>query len=464
MTPFVHLHVHTQYSLLDGQSGVPNLVDKALADGMAGIAITDHGNMFGVKEIYNYVNGGCLKGYKKKLEKAEKSGDTAKAEKIKGWIDRIKNTDFRLIIGCEMYVANGDLHERSDKRDTGRHLVVLAKNETGYKNLIKLVSKAWTEGFYSHPRTDKKELAEHREGLIVASACLGGEIPKLIAHGNIEQAEQAVQWWKEIFGDDYYIELQRHRTDKPGGNTSTYPIQERVNPELIRIARKFGIKLIATNDVHFVNEEDAEAHDRLICVSTNNYLSDPDRMRYTKQEWMKSQQEMNDIFSDIPEALENTLEIVKKVEHYSIDHGPIMPFFEIPTEFGTEEEYRSRLTEQDLFDEFTRDENGNVVLSQEDAEAKIKKLGGYDKLYRIKFEADYLAKLAYEGAKKRYGDPLSEEMMERIKFELHIMKTMGFPGYFLIVQDFINAARQQLGVSVGPGRGSAAGSCVAYCL
>ncbi len=464
MTPFVHLHVHTQYSLLDGQSGVPNLVDKALADGMAGIAITDHGNMFGVKEIYNYVNGGCLKGYKKKLEKAEKSGDTAKAEKIKGWIDRIKNKDFRLIIGCEMYVANGDLHERSDKRDTGRHLVVLAKNETGYKNLIKLVSKAWTEGFYSHPRTDKKELAEHREGLIVASACLGGEIPKLIAHGNIEQAEQTVQWWKEIFGDDYYIELQRHRTDKPGGNTSTYPIQERVNPELIRIARKFGIKLIATNDVHFVNEEDAEAHDRLICVSTNNYLSDPDRMRYTKQEWMKSQQEMNDIFSDIPEALENTLEIVKKVEHYSIDHGPIMPFFEIPTEFGTEEEYRSRLTEQDLFDEFTRDENGNVVLSQEDAEAKIKKLGGYDKLYRIKFEADYLAKLAYEGAKKRYGDPLSEEMMERIKFELHIMKTMGFPGYFLIVQDFINAARQQLGVSVGPGRGSAAGSCVAYCL
>lgn len=464
MTPFVHLHVHTQYSLLDGQSGVPNLVDKALADGMAGIAITDHGNMFGVKEIYNYVNGGCLKGYKKKLEKAEKSGDTAKAEKIKGWIDRIKNKDFRLIIGCEMYVANGDLHDRTDKRDTGRHLVVLAKNETGYKNLIKLVSKAWTEGFYSHPRTDKKELAEHREGLIVASACLGGEIPKLIAHGNIEQAEQTVQWWKETFGDDYYIELQRHRTDKPGGNTTTYPIQERVNPELIRIARKFGIKLIATNDVHFVNEEDAEAHDRLICVSTNNYLSDPDRMRYTKQEWMKSQQEMNDIFPDIPEALENTLEIVKKVEHYSIDHGPIMPFFEIPTEFGTEEEYRSRLTEQDLFDEFTRDENGNVVLSQEDAEAKIKKLGGYDKLYRIKFEADYLAKLAYEGAKKRYGDPLSEEMKERIKFELHIMKTMGFPGYFLIVQDFINAARQQLGVSVGPGRGSAAGSCVAYCL
>lgn len=464
MTPFVHLHVHTQYSLLDGQSAVPNLVDKALADGMAGLAITDHGNMFGVKEIYNYVNGGCLKGYKKKLEKAEKSGDTAKAEKIKGWIDKIKNKEFRLIIGCEMYVANTDLHDRTDKRDTGRHLIVLAKNETGYKNLIKLVSKAWTEGFYSHPRTDKKELAEHKEGLIIASACLGGEIPKLIAHDNIEEAEKSVLWWKETFGDDYYLELQRHKTDKPGGNTSTYPIQERVNPELIRIAKKYGIKVIATNDVHFVNEEDAEAHDRLICVSTNNFLTDPNRMRYTKQEWMKSQAEMNEIFRDIPEALENTLEILNKVEYYSIDHGPIMPFFAIPKEFGTEEEYRSRITEKELFDEFTRDENGNVVLSQEEAEAKIKKLGGYDKLYRIKFEADYLAKLAYEGAKKRYGDPLSDEMKERMKFELHIMKTMGFPGYFLIVQDFINAARQQLGVSVGPGRGSAAGSCVAYCL
>lgn len=464
MIPFVHLHVHTQYSLLDGQSAVPNLVDKALADGMAGVAITDHGNMFGVKEIYNYVNGGCLKGYKKKLEKAEKSGDTAKAEKIKGWIDKIKNKEFRLIIGCEMYVANTDLHDRTDKRDTGRHLIVLAKNETGYKNLIKLVSKAWTEGFYSHPRTDKKELAEHKEGLIIASACLGGEIPKLIAHGNIEEAEKSVRWWKETFGEDYYIELQRHQTDKPGGNTTTYPIQEKVNPELIRIAKKYGIKLIATNDVHFVNEEDAEAHDRLICVSTNNFLTDPNRMRYTKQEWMKSQAEMNEIFQDVPEALENTLEILQKVEHYSIDHGPIMPFFAIPEEFGSEEEYRARITEQELFDEFTRDEDGNVVLSQEDAEAKIKKLGGYDKLYRIKFEADYLAKLAYEGAKKRYGDPLSEEMKERIKFELHIMKTMGFPGYFLIVQDFINAAREQLGVSVGPGRGSAAGSCVAYCL
>lgn len=464
MTPFVHLHVHTQYSLLDGQAPVSSLVDKALDDGMAGIAITDHGNMFGVKDIYNYVNGGCLKGYKKKLEKAEKKGDTRLIEAMKNRIDRIKSGSFKIIIGCEMYVANGSLTDRTDKRDTGRHLVVLAKNKTGYKNLIKLVSRAWTEGFYTHPRTDKASLAEHKEGLIVASACLGGEIPRLLRDGRIEEATRSVEWWKETFGDDYYIELQRHPTNAPGGNREVYEIQQRVNPLLIDIARKLDIKMIATNDVHFVNERDAEAHDRLICVSTNSNLTDPTRMRYTKQEWMKTQEEMNRLFSDIPEALENTLEIVGKVEMYSIDHGPIMPNFDIPKEFGTEEEYRSRLTEKDLFDEFTRDENGNVVMSQEDAEAKIKKLGGYDKLYRIKFEADYLKKLAYDGAKERYGDPLTPELDERIKFELHIMKTMGFPGYFLIVQDFIKAGREQLGVSIGPGRGSAAGSAVAYCL
>ncbi len=464
MTPFVHLHVHSQYSLLDGQAPVTALVDKALADNMAGLAITDHGNMFGIKEIYNYVNGGALKGYKKQLEKAQKAGDEVKAAQIQGWIDRLKSKDFRLIIGCEMYVANKSLKEQTDKRDTGRHLVVLAKNMTGYKNLIKLVSKAWTEGFYMHPRTDKQELAAHREGLIVASACLGGEIPRLIRSGQIDEAERQVQWWKETFGDDYYLELQRHATNAPGGNRTVYEEQKAVNPELIRMARKFGVKLICTNDCHFVNESDAEAHDRLICVSTNSNLTDPDRMRYTKQEWFKTQQEMNDIFSDLPEALENTVEIARKVEHYSIDHGPIMPNFEIPADFGTEEEYRQRLTEQDLFEEFTHDENGNVVLSQEAAEEKIKKLGGYDKLYRIKFEADYLSKLAYEGARRRYGDELTPELKERLNFELYIMKTMGFPGYFLIVQDFINAAREQLGVSVGPGRGSAAGSCVAYCL
>ncbi|MCM1110223.1 MAG: DNA polymerase III subunit alpha [Clostridium sp.] len=470
MEPFVHLHVHSQYSLLDGQASISALVDKAIADGMKGIAVTDHGNMFGIKEFANYVNkkNGKIKDAIKEQQKQKKKlleeNPNADTSAFDDEIARLEATFFKPIFGCEMYVANKSLYESTDKKDIGRHLIVLAKNKTGYKNLIKLVSQAWTEGFYYHPRTDKEALAAHREGLIIASACLGGEIPKLIAAGQIEEAERQVCWWKETFGDDYYLELQRHRTTIPNGPRDVYETQMVVNPELVRIAEKYNIKLIATNDVHFVNESDAAAHDRLICVSTNSPLNDEKRMRYTQQEWMKTTEEMNALFADYPEALRNTLEILDKVETYSIDHAPIMPFFEIPEEFGTEEEYRSRLTEKDLFDEFTRDENGNVVLDQKAAEEKIEKLGGYDKLYRIKFEADYLAKLAYEGAERRYGTPLDPEIHERIKFELHIMKTMGFPGYFLIVQDFINAARQQLGVSVGPGRGSAAGSCVAYCL
>ncbi len=467
MHPFVHLHVHSQYSLLDGQAAVTGLVDKAMADGMPGIALTDHGNMFGIKELFNYLKklGGK---YGDKLKEArEKLASASPEEKpaIEAEIEKLgRKLAFKPIFGCEMYVAQKSLHEQVDKRDTGRHLIVLAKNLKGYKNLIKIVSQGFTEGFYSHPRTDKQALASHREGLIVASACLGGEIPRLIQAGQIDEAERQVLWWKETFGDDYYIEIQRHQTNAPGGNRDVYEVQQRVNPVLIELARKHNIKIIATNDVHFINEADAEAHDRLICISTNNNLNDPNRMRYTKQEWLKSTAEMNAIFSDIPEALSNTVEILDKVETYSIDHAPIMPFFEIPASFGTEEEYRSRITPQELFDEFTRDENGNVVLSQEAAEKKIAKLGGYDKLYRIKFEADYLAKLAYEGAERRYGKPLTPELEERIKFELYIMKTMGFPGYFLIVQDFINVGRNELGVSVGPGRGSAAGSVVAYCL
>ena len=469
--PFIHLHVHSQYSLLDGQASVTGLVDKAMALDMPGFALTDHGNMFGIKELANYV-GKVKKKYKgkiedarKRLEDAPESEREALRPEVEAEIAKYeRKLKFKPIFGCEMYVAKGSLTDRSDKSDKGRHLVVLAKNLKGYKNLIKIVSQAHTEGFYHHPRTDKEALAAHREGLIVCSACLGGEIPRLIATGQLEEADRQVKWFKDTFGDDYYIELQRHKTDMPGANRDTYVEQERVNPVLIELARKHDIKIIATNDSHFINAEDAESHDRLICISTNNYLSDPDRMRYTKQEWFKSQEEMATVFPDLPEAVSTTMEILDKVEIYSIDHAPIMPFFEIPAEFGTEEEYRQRITEKDLFDEFTQDENGNVVLSPEKAQAKIDKLGGYDKLYRIKFEADYLAKLAYEGADRRYGSPLTPELEERIRFELYIMKTMGFPGYFLIVQDFINVARKELGVSVGPGRGSAAGSVVAYCL
>ncbi|MDE6811298.1 MAG: DNA polymerase III subunit alpha [Muribaculaceae bacterium] len=434
----VHLHVHSQYSLLDGKASISELVDKAISDRQPGIALTDHGNMFGIKEFFNYVN--------------KKNSDKPDGEK------------FKPILGCEMYVARESLTQKSSKNDrSGDHLIVLAKNLKGYHNLIKLVSKAWIDGYYYNPRTDHDELAAHSEGLIICSACLGGEIPQMIMNGDIKGAEERVKWFKSIFGDDYYLELQRHQTFKQNANTEVYEEQKKVNEQLIRIGREQGIKLVATNDVHFVNEDDAEAHDRLICISTGKKFTEP-RMHYTKQEWLKSTEEMSVIFSDIPEAIENTHEILSKVEFYSIDHSPIMPNFDIPADFGTEEEYRARITEEDLYDEFTRDENGNVVLSKEEGDKKIARLGGYDKLYRIKFEADYLEKLTMEGAYERYGNPLPPEVDERLRFELYIMKTMGFPGYFLIVQDFINTGRKKLGVSIGPGRGSAAGSAAAYCL
>ncbi len=442
MSGFVHLHTHTQYSLLDGQASVKKLVDKAIKDGMPGIAITDHGNMFAIKEFMNYV------------------GKTNKGRKEEG------KEPFKPIIGCEVYVARrGDLNLKTEKADRGGyHLILLAKNFKGYKNLLKIVSKAWTDGFYDRPRTDRHELEKYHEGLICASACLGGEIPKLITEERLQEAEESVLWYKNLFGEDYYLELQLHKATVERANHEAYDMQCKVNAKLVEFSRKHNIPLICTNDVHFVEEKDAEAHDRLICLSTGKDLDDPKRMLYSKQEWMKTTAEMEAIFADYPEALENTVNICNKVEFYSIDHAPIMPVFPIPAEFGTEEEYRQRLTEQDLFDEFTRNENGEVVMDEAAAKKKIEKLGGYDKLYRIKFEADYLAKLAMEGAKKRYGSPLSEEVEERLRFELYIMKTMGFPGYFLIVQDFIRAAREELGVWVGPGRGSAAGSAVAYCL
>ena len=475
MKPFIHLHVHTQYSLLDGQAPIDSLIDKAYNDGMRAIAVTDHGNMFGIKEFFNKVNkkNGKVQGAIKDLQKELKTLETAepsaenslRKEELSKQLNEAKGNLFKPIIGCECYCARNHRHKRETKEDrSGWHLIVLAKNMQGYKNLIKIVSLSWTDGFYGRPRIDKELLEQHHEGLIVCSACLGGEIPQKIMKGSIQGAEEAILWFKNLMGDDYYLEMQRHETHRPDADQTVYEHQVEVNKVLVELAHKHNIKLIATNDVHFVNEEDADAHDRLICLSTGKDLNDPNRMRYTKQEWLKTTAEMNQIFSDIPEALSNTLEIADKVEFYSIDSGPIMPTFNIPTDFGTEEEYRKKFTEKDIFDEFTQDENGNVVLSQSDAEAKIKKLGGYDKLYRIKLEADYLAKITYEGAKERYGEPLSEEVAERLQFELHIMKTMGFPGYFLIVQDFIRAAREELGVSVGPGRGSAAGSAVAYCL
>ena len=444
MEDYVHLHVHTNYSILDGQSKVTRLVDKAIADGMKGMAITDHGVMFGIKEFADY----CAKVNKGRKEKGEEP--------------------FKPIFGCEMYVARRTMHDKDKSMhdNSGYHLIVLAKNYTGYKNLIKLVSNAWVDGYYYRPRTDREQLEKYHEGLIVCTACIAGEVPNKIIHDDIEGAREACEWYHRVFGDDFYLELQRHEVKDPSlvANREAYPLQQKANKVLMKFAQEYGIKIVCTNDCHFEDKETAEAHDHLLCISTNEDLDDPKRMRYSKQEWFKTRAEMNEIFSDIPEAMTNTLEILNKVEIYDINHGPIMPFFPIPEDFGTEEEWKKKFTEEDLYKEFTTDENGENPLSPEEGQKVIDRLGGYEKMYRIKFEADYLAKLAYDGAKKLYGDPLSDEVKNHIRFELHVMKTMGFPGYFLIVQDFINAARQDLDVMVGPGRGSAAGSVVAYCL
>lgn len=421
MQPFIHLHVHSQYSVLDGQASVKALVDKAIANGMRGIALTDHGNMFGIKELTDYVNkknkdvDGEIKNLKKTIEEL-KSADAVDQEALSKAETALKEAESKIftpIIGCEMYVADNDMTDRSNKKDIGRHLIVLAKNQHGYHNLIKLVSNAWTDGYYYHPRTDKKQLEKYHEDLIVCSACLGGEVPKLITEGHIEEAEKSILWFKKVFGEDYYLELQRHKATVARANQEAYPLQQEVNKVLIEMSKKHNIKLVCTNDVHFVNEEDAEAHDRLICVSTGTFLDDDKRMLYTKQEWMKTQEEMNELFADVPEALSNTQEVLGKVERYSIEHGPILPNFPLPEGFT--------------------DNN------------------------------DYLRHLVLVGAEKRWGKNLTDEQKERIDFELDTIKNMGFPGYFLIVQDFIGAARE-IGVSVGPGRGSAAGSAVAYCL
>lgn len=379
MAVFTHLHVHTQYSILDGASNIPFLIDRVKELGMEAIAITDHGNMFGVKEFHNY---------------ATKKG-------------------IKPIIGCEIYVAKRSLEDASGKEDrSGDHLILLAKNLTGYKNLIKLVSVAWIKGFYYKPRIDKKLLAQYSEGLIASSACLAGEIQDEILNGTVTGAESALKTYLDIFGEDFYLEIQRHETYDPEADRSAFPLQQKVVEAFKKLSGKYNVKLIASNDVHFINAEDAEAHDRLICINTAKDIDDPDRLRYSKQEYLKSEEEMRKIFSDVPEAIENLAALVGKVEKYKLDHDPIMPEFELPVGYTDKDEYLRYLT--------------------------------------------------YKGAEERWGT-LSREQTDRIDFELKMIAKMGFPGYFLIVQDFLHAARA-MGVSVGPGRGSAAGSAVAFCL
>ena len=415
MIPFTHLHVHSQYSILDGAASVGDLVDKAKKDGMSALALTDHGTMFGIKEFH----AAC------------------------------KKAEIKPILGCETYVAERSLYDKTDVVDRyGHHLILLAKNKTGYRNLVKLISIASNEGFYYKPRIDKKILKEYSEGLIVSSACLGGEIPQLIMKNQIKEAEEAILWYKKIFGEDYYLELMRHPAEEAQQRENVYDNQVWVNDILVQLAKKHQIKLIATNDVHFTNAEDADAHDLLICLNTGKDVDDPNRMRYTKQEWFKTQQEMNELFSDIPEALANTAEVVEKIEEFELNSPPIMPVFPIPEEFGTMEDFRKEYPEAKLVEEF--------------GEETFTRLGGYEKVLRVKQESDYLRHLTFEGAKKRYGDPIPENIATRLDFELNTIKLMGYPGYFLIVQDFINAARE-MGVLVGPGRGSAAGAAVSYC-
>ena len=418
---FTHLHVHSHYSLLDGLSKVEEIVDKCIATGMNAVALTDHGNMYGIKDLLDY----CKKVNEKRAEQGLEP--------------------FKPIVGTEAYCARrGRLSKKEDKAVNGEgrtyvidrsgwHLILLAKNMVGYHNLCRLVSAGYmSDAFYHTPRIDHELLEKYHEGIICSSACLGGELPQKILdgiakNGDFSEAEETVKWFQSIFGEDYYIELQRHETQKPGADVEVYERQKQVNPVLIELAHKYGVKLICTNDSHFVNEEDAEAHDRLICLSTNHYVNDVNRMHYTMQEWLKTPEEMAAIFSDIPEALENTQEIADKVEIYDIDHDAIMPKFDIPASFGKEEDYPNRLA----------------------------------------FESAYLRHLTMEGAKQRYGEERlanDEDLKERIEFELNTIISMGFPGYFLIVMDFIRAAREELDVSVGPGRGSAAGSVVAYCL
>ncbi len=379
MAAFSHLHVHTQYSILDGASNIINLIDRVKETGMEAVAITDHGNMFGVKEFH--------------------------AAALKRGI--------KPVIGCEVYVAKRPISEVPGKEDrSGDHLILLARNLTGYRNLVKLVSTAWTKGFYYTPRIDKGLLAKHKEGLIASSACLAGEIQDEILNGTMTGAENALKNYLEIFGDDFYLEIQRHETYDPDADRTTFPLQQKVIEVFRELSAKYKVKIIATNDVHFIRAEDADAHDRLICLNTAKDIDDPDRLRYTKQEYLKSEEEMKAIFSDIPEAIDNVAEVAAKIEKYKLDHDPIMPDFELPAEFTDKDEYLRFLT--------------------------------------------------YRGAKERWGE-LTKEQADRIDFELDTIAKMGFPGYFLIVQDFLRAARE-MGVSVGPGRGSAAGSAVAFCL
>ena len=407
MGNFTHLHVHTQYSILDGAASIKGLMKKANEFGMNALAITDHGNMFGVLDFF----------------------ETAQKEGIKP------------LLGCEIYVARGSRFTKDGKNMSGDHLILIAKNFKGYQNLIKLNSLSFDpDAFYRTSRIDKELLFQYSEGLICSSACLGGIIPQHILSNNIAEAEKIALEYKNVFKDDYYFELQNHGLEE----------QELVNSKLSEIGEKLDIKLIATNDVHFVSANDFDAHKILICLNTGKTISDETKLMYSGNEYLKSCEEMELLFKDYPQAITNTQEIVDKVEVFDLHREPLLPIFDIPESFGTLEQYKNKYPIE--------------IIKENLSEDVIEEKGGYEKIIRTKFENAYLHFLTYQGVKKKYGEDISEDLQERIKFELSTIENMGFPGYFLIVQDFINYAQDELDVIVGPGRGSAAGSVVAYCL
>ena len=410
---FVHLHVHTQYSILDGQASIGSLFERAKELEMPALAITDHGNMYGVKEFLKVAK---------------------------------KYPEVKPIIGCEIYVTRHYDHTLKDTAHRSYyHLILLAKNYTGYKNLMKICSTGHIEGmYYGKPRVSHEIVEKHAEGLICCSACIAGEVPRAILAGDMAAAEKAIEWHKKLFGEDFYLEVQQHKTEIPGLSQEVYERQLIANEGIYELAAKTGTKIVATNDVHFTRKEDGPAHDRLICLTTNANLDDPDRLRYTQQEYLKSEEEMLDMFYKHPEAISNTLEVAEKIENFKIDKDPILPKFDLPAEFLADiDTYLNKYKE--IIDEGRYNKDGS-----ERGEEFCQSVA-------------YLCHLTYEGAHWRYGETLSDVQAERIEFELKTICKMGFPDYFLIVQDFIAAARSE-GISVGPGRGSAAGSAVAYCL
>ncbi len=436
MSDFVHLHLHTTYSLLDGQCQLVPLVKRARRLGMKALAVTDHGNLFALKAFYDECRS-----------KNEKTYGEFAAQPIKP------------ILGCEAYVTSTNDYRSREKVEKRFHLCLHAKNKTGYHNLVKLISEAHINGFYGRPRIDYKLLEQYHEGLHCSSACIAGDVASAIVKDDLAEAERLVKWYKDLFGADYSLEVMLHPSQKFGEEIplsarqdfkDLYARQQRVVKQMLEFGKKFDVRVIATNDVHFLDKEDDDSHDVLLALSTGKKMSDEKRMIYTGEEYFKTAEEMSALFAELPEVIANTLEVAERIEDYKLDSDPIMPMFEIPASFGTEDSIRAKYDEATLVSMYP--------------EGRVEKFGGYDKAVRIQFEAEYLAKLVWEGAASRWGDPLPNEIHERVAFELDTIRTMGFPGYFLIVSDYIRVAREKCGVWVGPGRGSAAGSAVAYAL